>query len=643
RLLLTAGTALPIALLMLEAFPLLYPTSCPEAPFPDIADVHAYERTTGLVGVDPEGSYFPTTVRSRPQGSPLEADYVAGRPPQRFDEGALPDGASVLEASYGPNRARIEVESPAAFQARYLTFAFPGWRAQVGDESVPIIPGGEEGLISFPVPAGQHTITIDWTLTPLRTAFGAASAISFLLLVVAVIHLRRGPGAPLSTTEPSRSASARRAPTVALLALALALLGTKVVVDTLETPLRRAAGPPFAGAGELQAGELQLAGFTLSRERVPSAETVDVHLAWQVQAAPRAAYQSNVWLRGPQGLTWSDRETHRPRLYEDAPPTTAWLPGQWAWDSREIQVLPGAPPGRYDIVLTLFRLDDLQPLTLLRDGAPVGPTAVIGQVEVTGTDAQVQFNPQHETRTQIDGLQLLGFNQDRAVAAPGDPLLLTLFWEMPAPVTASAPSELSLALRDEAGKTVRRWSVPPVRADYGPQQWRAGERLRGQHLLRLPATLQSGEYHFWLEEVALETVTVDAPDRSFQPPSVEHTVDAIFAEQAALHGYTVSQEAEQLIVTLVWQGLAEMETGYQVFVHLVDGAGQLVAQSDAEPAQWTRPTTGWAPGEYVVDEHPLALPGGALPADAHLRVGLFDPETGERLLVDGEEFVVIEN
>ncbi|HSM56995.1 MAG TPA: 6-pyruvoyl-tetrahydropterin synthase-related protein, partial [Candidatus Sulfomarinibacteraceae bacterium] len=123
RLLLTAGTALPIALLMLEAFPLLYPTYCPEAPFPDIVDVHRYERETGLVGVDPEGSYFPTTVRRRPQGSPLEADYVAGRPPQRFDEDALPDGASVLEASYGPNRARIEVESPAAFQARYLTFA----------------------------------------------------------------------------------------------------------------------------------------------------------------------------------------------------------------------------------------------------------------------------------------------------------------------------------------------------------------------------------------------------------------------------------------------------------------------------------------------------------------------------------------
>ncbi|MFW5942329.1 MAG: 6-pyruvoyl-tetrahydropterin synthase-related protein [Chloroflexota bacterium] len=643
RLLLVAATALPIVLLALEAYPLLYPTYCPEAPFPDIADVHRYERETGLVGVDPEGSYFPTTVRSRPQGSPLEADYLAGRPPQRFDESALPQGARLLSATYGPNRARIEIESPAPFRARYLSFAFPGWRAQVDGETVPISAAGEEGLIAFPVPAGRHTVAIEWSLTPLRAAFGAASALSLLLLVAAVIYLRRRPGAPLPVIEPPRGVGAHRALALTLLALALVLLGAKIVVDRVETPLRRASGPALSAGGGLQAGELQLAGFTLSRERVPSGETVDVHLAWQVQAAPQAAYQSNVWLRGPQGLTWSDRETHRPRLYEEAPPTTGWLPGQWAWDSREIQVLPGTPPGQYDIVLTLFRLDDLQPLTLSRNGAPVGPTAVIGQVEVHRAEDPARFSPQHETRASIEGLQLSGFSQDRATAAPGDPLLLTLFWEAPASAAEDVPSELILALENEAGETVQRWGIPPVRADYGPQQWRAGERLRGQHLLRLPATLESGEYRFRLGDVALETVTVDAPDRSFQPPPVENTVEAVFAEQAALHGYTVSQEAAQLTVTLVWQGLAEMETGYQVFVHLVDDAGQIVAQSDAEPAQWARPTTGWAPGEYVVDEHRLSLPDGASLDGLHLRVGLFDPRSGERLAVDGEAFLVIEN
>ena len=37
-------------------------------PFPTIVDVHDYERETGLVGVDPEGSYFPRTVAAATNG-----------------------------------------------------------------------------------------------------------------------------------------------------------------------------------------------------------------------------------------------------------------------------------------------------------------------------------------------------------------------------------------------------------------------------------------------------------------------------------------------------------------------------------------------------------------------------------------------
>ncbi|MEJ2750465.1 MAG: hypothetical protein P8183_21540, partial [Anaerolineae bacterium] len=78
-----------IFLLILEAFPLLYPTMCHEDPFPTINTVHTYEHVTGLVGVDPEGSYFPRTVQRRPKESPLEAAYQAGETPQRFDTAVL--------------------------------------------------------------------------------------------------------------------------------------------------------------------------------------------------------------------------------------------------------------------------------------------------------------------------------------------------------------------------------------------------------------------------------------------------------------------------------------------------------------------------------------------------------------------------
>ena len=80
-----------------------------EEGFPTINTVHTYERVTGLVGVDPEGSYFPRTVGKRPKSSVLEADFQNGRIPQRFDETALPDGATVTEITYHQQGATVEL------------------------------------------------------------------------------------------------------------------------------------------------------------------------------------------------------------------------------------------------------------------------------------------------------------------------------------------------------------------------------------------------------------------------------------------------------------------------------------------------------------------------------------------------------
>jgi len=74
----------------------------------------------------------------------------------------------------------------------------------------------------------------------------------------------------------------------------------------------------------------------------------------------------------------------------------------------------------------------------------------------------------------------------------------------------------------------------------------------------------------------------------------------------------------------------------------VDEAGNILAQSDAVPAGWTRPTTGWLPGEYILDVHTLTLPPELPPGQLAFRVGLYDPVTGERLHTgDGADVVTI--
>ena len=656
-----------IALVLIEAMPLLYPAYCVEEPYPTIHDVHEYEQSSGMVGVDPVGSYFPITVQQRPQDSPLLADYAAGRAPQRFDETTLPPGADVLSASYDPLHAQIEVQSPSAFVARYMTFDFPGWTASVDGQPVTITPADPTGLITFPVPAGRHSLSISWQLTPLRAALGVASGVAMLGALLAALFLWRSGMAPGVYSEQhasqaghgprppgSRAARGLPYPAIAILAiLALLFLGGKLLLlDRVPTPLRRSAPPPVSQETDLAAGGLRLAGYNLSREAVPSGGNFDIDLAWEVQATPALALQSNVWLRDAQGVVWSERETYRPRIYEDAPGTQQWQAGHWAWDSREVHVLSGTPPGRYQIVLMLFDLADLQPMTLTEGGSAVGPTAVIGEIEVLRPAAPPVFRPQKVLSQESSGLLLLGYNQDRDRAAPGDPLFVTLFWEKPAG-GQPPPATVTLSLRDAADNVQREWQIAPVGETYDASRWQTGERLRGQHALRLPVSLNSGEYQLWLQDVAMGTLLVDAPQRLFDTPDFDRTVDRAFGGKARLLGYSLAPVDDllslhngppaTLTVTLAWQALEEMEKSYRVFVHLVSEGGDIIAQSDAEPAQWARPTTGWAAGEFVLDEHVLALPAHLPAGDLALRVGLYDLESGARLRLDGgADFVLLQ-
>ena len=626
-----------IALLIIEAIPLLYPRLCDEELFPTIVTVHNYERGTGLVGVDPEGSYFPRTVEKRPQGSLLEADYLAGRTPERFDLSVLPDGATAV-FDYGRLSAEGAVDSPVPFTAQYRSFAFPGWVATVDGEIAPITPSDPEGLITFPVPAGTHSVRVRWTSTPLRTVLSLLSLAAFFAALWVTWRLWRQ--RPRASALPAAIAcSLSKNELVGLLLLAVLLFAFKLLIDQVENPLRRAAAPPVTHSQPLQTDVVRFEGSNLSQDTVGGGETFDIDLAWTAAAPTLLELQSNVWLAGPDGLLWSDKETQRPRIYEDAPPTWEWQPGQWVWDSREVRVLAGAPPGRYDIVLTLFDLASLQPLTLTAvDGSVLGPEAVIGQIEVTFPQQPPQITPQFRFETVVpgSGLILSGYNQDRETAVPGEPLLLTLFWER---LDGPVPVDLSLALRDSDNKVVQTWLTPPA---LDAQTWPVGQVLREQIPLRLPANLDSGLYQFVLADgIPLGGLTISAPERVFAAPEMETAVGASFGDQIGLAGYSLDTTQSDLQLDLVWRALAEMATSYRVFVHLVDAEGYILAQSDGEPANWTRPTTGWVAGEYVRDNHQLTLPEALPPGPLSLRVGLYDPESGARLFTDTAEFVTL--
>jgi hypothetical protein len=123
-----------------------------------------------------------------------------------------------------------------------------------------------------------------------------------------------------------------------------------------------------------------------------------------------------------------------------------------------------------------------------------------------------------------------------------------------------------------------------------------------------------------------------------------------FGDFAVLVRYSLSTTdiatSDRLLLTLDWQALEGTNSmDYLVFTHLLSASGELrlIAQHDGVPADGTRPTSSWVPGETIVDPHLMTF--GAEHLDyigpATISVGLYDPATGRVLTETGDESAVL--
>ena len=127
---------------------------------------------------------------------------------------------------------------------------------------------------------------------------------------------------------------------------------------------------------------------------------------------------------------------------------------------------------------------------------------------------------------------------------------------------------------------------------------------------------------------------------SFSRLTAEDIPHPLFRSLAAdinLLGYDISpatpEAGSSLQVTLWWQALANMDSDYTVFIHVVAPDGGLCAQGDSLLEHDGLPTSDWRIGLLVKDTYQLPLPIEATPGNYTVLVGIYHWETGERLPV----------
>lgn len=326
-------------------------------------------------------------------------------------------------------------------------------------------------------------------------------------------------------------------------------------------------------------------------------------------------------------------------------PTFRWQPGEAVLSRLELPVSLGTPPGEYRLRLGVYDGESGQALDVLdAAGAPQGqwtwlePVAVVDLV-TTGPGGPPRDSQPVATAPEVT---LQGLAAEPTAVEPGDPIAIDAWWL----ATAPPKEDYSVGWQwlDPAGQTRPGGWIAPAGPAFPTTRWPADALVHGQFSLYPPYDAEPGP---WTLRIGLQDAAGEGSDAGFSGATVDLPITVLpstrrFAPSApftfpwggnfdflvSLLGVRAAAEPARAgavaPVTVGWSALQRMEASYTGFVHLLDKAGQIVAQDDHLPLQGRRPTNTWAAGEVVEDAFELRLPADLPSGRYRLEIGLYD-------------------
>lgn len=272
-------------------------------------------------------------------------------------------------------------------------------------------------------------------------------------------------------------------------------------VPSHEAPASRPANATIGGFAHLT-------GYTLTPEQVPSGDVLQLGLNWQAVGPAPGNEKVFTHVIDQEGNIWAQRDSDPAG---GARPTSSWKPGEAIDDNYGLLVLPGTPPGQYQLEAGMYDPNSpakRQPVT----AGGEGDRLLLGRVQVTPAPQPPSLDelriphlldrPFGSAR-QPDALRLLGYglslvghDEERTTFAAGDELHLSLFWQADEKPKADLELAVWMLRRTETIRVVSNGGlVTPV---HPTSTWLPDDRYRDQHRFTLPKDAH-GDYDVFIQ------------------------------------------------------------------------------------------------------------------------------------------------
>ncbi|MDO8671461.1 MAG: 6-pyruvoyl-tetrahydropterin synthase-related protein, partial [Dehalococcoidia bacterium] len=673
-----------------------------------------FELMTGAIGTTAGAEYVPGWVKERTPTTFFALASILGDATMNFSGHSDPGVDAIQVESAGDQFTyRVHTVKAGAFVPNVVYF--PGWEAFVDGKRVTTTIDDPSGLIRLEVPEGDHAVRLEFRDTPLRSSANAISLVALLVLVglllwcygrasfyrfralVRYFVQRRSPSVEqigegvqgwrlrLSTPPVSREFVAKVAIVVAVLPLWLL---SKSAYDSVYAAAVTYGSPLVANYDD----EIMTAGYSLSgpdgnhsTSDLAAGASHALTIFWRkISSDPKNQYRPFIRLTNRFDQTWAYDSASVDRL------ETGSGRDDILASTFNLTIPSGTPPGTYEIEIGFDSITTKKILEVRRTwvvpdlpserGIRIGPLVLSqGRPSSSSGSLTLGITDRPNLATPIhfgDALGLLDLSvvdgEARKSGKPGQALTretesnswqsragetihVDLLWQarrkMPEDYTITArlmgPDRDFWAIRDS----------PPADGTYPTPFWAAGQVVRDQLNVTVPAETPPGRYELQLEVISpkgplsvignngapvgptlrlggISVLPAVTPARLSDVKVSQHNIIPVL-DNLDIVGYSLSRRemkpGEQLDVDLVWRAVTAIDRDMVARIEMVTSGGATLASVTKRPVGNAYPTTSWRQGEVLRGKYSLMLPPKVSSNEAKLMTTLLDAKSGEAL------------